>query len=69
MKNEVIFIPAERVGLYQCIVNSEVIPLLLAEHHVLQTIKLLDPFKDWEKEDNDYFRMLVAGACKIAMRY
>ena len=66
MKNLVIF-TANDNGLYQAIVNGKVVPLLLAHHQALHTLKLLERFKDWEREDNDYFRMLVAGACKIAM--
>ena len=66
MKNKVLFIPNDN-GLYQAVVNDQVIPLLLAHHQTINTINLLEPFKNWEKEDNDYFRMLVAGACRIAM--
>jgi hypothetical protein len=67
MKNTVIFEPAQ-AGLYKVTVNNIIVPLLLAEHQVVQTIKLLEPFSTWEKEENDYFRLLVAGACKIAMK-
>ena len=66
MKNIVIFEPNNR-GLYQATVNENKIPLLLANHQVIEVIRMLKPFEDWEKEDNDYFRMLVAGACRIAM--
>ena len=66
MKNSVEFHPAD-AGLYQATVNGEKVPLLLAHHQVLKALKLLDPFKDWEKEDNNYFKMLVKGACRIAL--
>lgn len=68
MKNQVIFEPAARAGLYRVTVNNESIPLLLAEHHVVKTLELLKPFSDWEKEENKYFNLLVAGACMIAMK-
>lgn len=67
MKNKVVFEPA-RPGLYKVTVNDKNVPLLLAEHQVIQTIKLLEPFQEWEKEENDYFKLLVAGACMIAMK-
>jgi len=65
-KNIVEFHPVN-AGLYQATVNGEKVPLLLDHHQVLKTLELLDPFKDWEKEDNSYFKMLVTGACRIAM--
>ena len=66
MKNTVLFVANDN-GLYQAIVNNQVVPLLLGHHQALYTLKLLERFKDWEREDNDYFRMVVAGACRIAM--
>ena len=65
MKHIVKFEP-DYHGLYYPYVDDKRIHLLLAHHQVLKTLELIEQFKDWEN-DNDYFYMLIAGACKIAM--